>query len=74
MLSIQCINDRTGDDLSANYDYIIYVNMIEIARGRLEGHNRNDGWAALLKAIAERHLTPTEVDLVHFVEHSKEIK
>lgn len=57
MLTIRITNDGEGTNESANYRYFVFVNQKEIERGAIRGHNRNDGWAALVQAIAERHLT-----------------
>ena len=48
MLIIKIHNDGTGTNKSANYNYGVYVNSWRIAHGRIEGHNRNDGWEALV--------------------------
>ena len=53
MLVITLRNDGTGTDESANYDYEVSVNWRPIADGRIEGHNRADGWRVLaLEAVA----------------------
>jgi len=52
MLTIRIINDKTGTDDAANYNYYVAVNLTEIATGHVEGHDRKDGWAGLLKMIA----------------------
>jgi hypothetical protein len=51
MLIIKILNDRSGTDESANYNYGVYVNERRIANGRVEGHNRNDGWDVLVRRI-----------------------
>lgn len=56
MLEIKVVNDTTGTNEKANYIYMVTVNFECIGTGRIEGHNRNDGWAALLKMIAEQEL------------------
>jgi len=56
MLTIRITNDREGTNESASYHYFVFVNQKEIQRGGIQGHNRNDGWASLIKAIAEKHL------------------
>jgi hypothetical protein len=62
MLTIRIHNTGEGSNENANYEYWVFVNNREIERGEISGHNRNDGWAALVKAIAERHLTPRAAD------------
>jgi hypothetical protein len=63
MLIVKIKNDATGTNESANYDYVVEVNFKEIAKGRLEGHDRNDGWAVLLMNIAEQHLPKFEMPI-----------
>lgn len=53
MLTIEIINSGTGTDESANYHYRVYVNVREIARGKVEGHNRADEWWKLLDRIVK---------------------
>ena len=54
MLIVEIVNDGSGTQVSANYTYQVRVNNVVIAAGRYEGHNRDDGWQALLKEIAEK--------------------
>jgi len=54
VLTIKIINDGTGTQESANYDYFVYVNGWKIASGHVNGHNRADGWQELLRMIAEQ--------------------
>lgn len=54
MLIIYIHNDGTGTESSSNYDYEINVNLKQIAGGRIEGHNRSDGWITLLKMLIDR--------------------
>lgn len=42
-------NDSTGADKAANYNVDVMVNTRIIARGRVEGHPRNEGWKALVQ-------------------------
>ena len=44
----------------ADYTYSVLVNLEEIAHGEIEGHNRADGWAVLVKAIAEQYLKESD--------------
>jgi len=53
MLTIEIRNTGTGTDENANYDYSVFVNGSKIASGTVIGHNRADGWPALVKRIAE---------------------
>jgi hypothetical protein len=48
MLTIEIINDGTGDTLVGNYRYRALVNGKEIASGEVKGHYRPSGWAALV--------------------------
>ena len=47
-------NDGTGGETDANYDVSVLVGdgtkkgSTEIARGRVEGHDRSCGWRALV--------------------------
>lgn len=56
MLTIQIINDGKGTNENANYRYNVFINNQVIKTGKINGHNRNDGWAKLLKEIAEENL------------------
>ena len=62
MLIIEIVNTNEGTNENAHYRYAVRVNSEEIARGSFDGHNRNDGWAELVRAISERHLTPRALD------------
>jgi hypothetical protein len=46
------IRKTTGGTLS-DYEYIVMANAEQIASGEIPSHRRNDGWAALVKRIAE---------------------
>ena len=52
MITIQIQNDGTGTDESANYDWRVGINFHLIARGRVEGFNRADGWRELLRLVS----------------------
>ena len=56
MLNIRIENNE------GTYRYYVFVNGKEIERGDYSGHNREDGWAALVLDIALRHLTPRAAD------------
>jgi hypothetical protein len=52
MLIITLHNDGTGDLLTGNYDYKVYINDRLLARGRVEDHPRDEGYRGLIKALA----------------------
>ena len=57
MLIVKVHNDGTGTEESSNYNCEVLVtlsptNLITIAKVRVEGHNRADGWRELLKRVA----------------------
>lgn len=52
MLIVRIHNDGTGTDASANYTYEVLVNNEVVESGRVIGHDRSDGWPALLLDIA----------------------
>jgi hypothetical protein len=61
MLLILVHNDGTGSEETGNYDYEVRINNEVIERGRIQGHNRKDGWRALIKEIANHQQTsPTD--------------
>jgi hypothetical protein len=39
---------------TSTYEYIVMVNAEKIAEGKVK-HKRKDGWAVLVKKIAEQH-------------------
>lgn len=51
MLIIHIINDGTGTDDAANYSYGVWINHEKIASGHVKGHNRADGWRALVREL-----------------------
>jgi len=57
MLILLIHNDSTGPDHDANYDYEVRVNTETIARGRIVGHNRADGWQNLVAMLVEQSKT-----------------
>lgn len=57
MLTLRIHNDGTGTRENSNYRYFVFVNGIEIDRGEIDGHNRDDGWASLIRDISEKHLS-----------------
>ena len=55
MLIVLVHNNGTGTQETANYDYEVRINHEVIEHGRILDHNRNDGWRALIREIADRH-------------------
>ena len=51
MLMIQIINDDTGDEKEENYDCEVYLNRQLLWTGRIEKHNRMEGWEGLLQKL-----------------------
>lgn len=45
----------------SDYKYEVSVGFQVLARGILKGHTRSDGWAILVKKIAEQHIATTEI-------------
>lgn len=66
MLDVKIYNTSEGSseytETNATYRYCVFVNDKEIARGEISGHNREDGWAALVLEITLCHLTPRALD------------
>ena len=56
MLTLLIKNDKKGTNENASYDYEVRVNFTTIAKGHIDGHNRDYGWAVLIKAIAEQFI------------------
>lgn len=56
MLSLHILNDHTGPDEAANYNWLVDVNGREIARGRVEGHDREAGWEYLVMRVVWKHI------------------
>lgn len=54
MLTIFIRNDGTGDKKIGNYVVSVAVNGMVIARERIEGHKRADGWRALVRMLGEQ--------------------
>jgi hypothetical protein len=52
MLSIELVNKRQRESI-ADYYFKVKVNGAVIAEGWLEGHNRSDGWQALVKKFGD---------------------
>ena len=64
MLRLIILNDGLGTDENASYEYRVYVNYELIDTGRVEGHNRKDGWRALVGMIAEEAADKRQGDVV----------
>ena len=54
---IRNIGDKKG---ISNYEYIVMINAEKIAGGKIKKHKRVDGWAKLVKRIAEQHEGPVD--------------
>lgn len=61
MLTIRLLNDGTGPHDAANYQVTVLVNLTIIWTGRVEGHNRADGWPALVSKMLRDNF-PEPVD------------
>lgn len=55
MLIVYVQNIKTVNGI-ADYRYQVNVNAEVIAGGKIKKHKRADGWAVLVKRIAERHI------------------
>jgi len=53
MLTLKIHNDSTGDEITGNYNYSVFVNYEKIAEGRVENHNRLSGWEGLIRQLAK---------------------
>jgi hypothetical protein len=53
MLTIEIVNDGTGDEVVGNYNYKVFINKEKIDSGRIEWHNRLSGWRGLISCLAE---------------------
>jgi hypothetical protein len=55
MLTINFVNDGTAEfaPIEGHYNYVVLVNGKEIARGRVEKHNRLSGWQGLVSCLAK---------------------
>lgn len=61
MLTIQIWNVSDLAPVS-DYHYAVYVNREQIATGSINGHTRDDGWAILVKKIADAHIAVTTIE------------
>jgi hypothetical protein len=52
MLIVYIHNDGTGTDKVGNYDYTVQINHQVLHQGRVEGHLRGYGAAALIEDVA----------------------
>lgn len=53
MLIVLIHNDDTGTAITGNYDYTVRINEDVIATGHIDGHDRREGAAELIKMVAE---------------------
>ena len=53
MLTIAFRNDKTGDEITGNYDVTVTVNGLVVDRARVEGHDRREGWQGLVGDLAK---------------------
>jgi hypothetical protein len=65
MLIVLIHNDSTGTDEKANYNVEVRANYQTIFTTRIEGHNRKNGWAALLARVvtAARGVTKSAIPM-----------
>ena len=61
MLVVKIVNDGKGTNENSSYNYVVEVNCREIASGHIDGYNRNDGWAVLVKKIAEQNMVTNPI-------------
>ncbi len=47
-------NDSTEEGETGNYNVMTYVNERKIWSGRVEGHDRRDGWKELFLMLADQ--------------------
>ena len=57
MLIVTFHNDGTGEGGRGNYNAEVFINYDLLWKGRVEGHVRDEGWPALLAALAAQ-VTP----------------
>lgn len=62
LLTLKLYNTLEGTNENAVYRYAVFVNDTQIVEGEFSGHNRNDGWAELVRGIAQHHLTKYALD------------
>lgn len=53
MLTIEFLNDRSGEDTDANYEVRVKVNGTVIAMGRVTKHDRAQPWPVLVRRFLE---------------------
>lgn len=54
MLLVKIVNDGTGTDIKADYNYEVYVNKEKISWGMVKNYDRRKGWRGLVKTISEQ--------------------
>lgn len=59
--AIRIVNDGSGDEYVGNYDAVVYHQFDDeppreglLQSARIEGHERGDGWADLLRKVLEQ--------------------
>jgi hypothetical protein len=55
VLIVEALNIFTDKNDIADYDVRVRVNMMEIWRGPVLNHRRQDGWHQLLRKIAQAY-------------------
>lgn len=68
MISINIVNDQTGTDENANYDFTVSINGNQIDCGKVLGHNRSDNWKMLVNLLLYGAMTEGEREY-QFITH-----
>lgn len=53
MITITIVNDKSGNQNIASYDYEVYVNRDCVAKGRVEDFFRSQGWIGLVELMCK---------------------
>ena len=53
MLIVTLHNDGTGTRDIGNYNVEVHINQTLLWDGRIEGHDRKEGWQKLVKLLAD---------------------
>lgn len=61
-------NDGTGTETSANYNVGVFINKRQIAKDRIEGHNRADGWERLVRRLDANNRSNAKMKTVNSYE------
>ena len=56
MLTVEILNDSTGNETWGNYDYKVMVNRKVIEVGRVEKYKRACGWRGILRRVVQDRL------------------